>query len=126
MHRWLKHNVFEPIGRRRRRPVMGILAAFAFSGLCHEYLFLPVTRELLGWQFTFFGLHGLGAIAGAWLGRTFHAVSGRPFPRALAIALTFGFVLATAPMFIHCLDWVLDLHRDLGGWALKVFAHGNR
>ena len=38
IHRWLKRHVFEPIGRRRRRPALGILAAFALSGLLHEYL----------------------------------------------------------------------------------------
>src|SRR5262249_28501992 len=95
IHRWLKRHVFEPIGRRRRRPVLGILAVFAVSGLLHEYLILVVIPELLGWQFAFFGLHGLGAISGAWLGRRYQAIAGRRTPRPLAIAATLGFVLAT-------------------------------
>src|SRR5581483_11852986 len=33
IHRWLKRHVFEPIGRRGRRPATGILAVFALSGL---------------------------------------------------------------------------------------------
>jgi hypothetical protein len=122
IHRWLKRNIFEPIGRRGRRPVLGTLAVFAFSGLMHEYIFVSVARELLGWQLTFFGLHGLGAVAGAWLGRAFQAVAGRRVPRPLAVAATLGFVLATAPIFIHCLDRVLDFHRELGEWVLRTFA----
>src|SRR5207249_7594845 len=97
-----------------------ILAVFAVSGLLHEYVFLPVAPDLLGWQSTFFGLHGLGAIAGAGLGRGYQAIAGRRVPRPLAIAATLGFVLATAPIFIHCLDRVVDLHRVLGGWVLRT------
>jgi MBOAT, membrane-bound O-acyltransferase family len=120
IHRWLKRNIFEPIGRRRRMPVLGILAVFGFSGLVHEYLFLPFTYELLGWQFTFFSLHGLGAIGAAALGRAYHAISGSRVPRLIAILATLAFVLGTAPIFIHCLDRIFDLHRDLGGWVLRM------
>jgi hypothetical protein len=120
IHRWLKRNLFEPIGRRRRKPVLGILAVFGFSGLVHEYLFVPITDAVLGWQFAFFSLHGLAAIGGIGLGRACHAMIGRRVPRALAVAATLGFVLATAPIFIHCLDQVFDLHRDLGGRVLRT------
>ena len=68
IHRWLKRNIFEPVGRRKRMPALGILAVFGFSGLLHEYLFVPLTYDLLGWQLAFFSLHGLGAIGGAGLG----------------------------------------------------------
>jgi len=118
IHRWLKRHIFEPIARRRR-PALGILAVFVFSGLVHEYFFLPFAPELFGWQLTFFVLHGLGAIAGFRLGRTFQAVVGRRVPRPLAIATTLGFVLLTTPIFIHALDGVVDLHRDVGGWVLR-------
>jgi len=118
IHRWLKRHIFEPIARRRR-PALGILAVFAFSGLVHDYFFLPFAPDLFGWQLTFFVLHGLGAIAGFRLGRTFQAVAGRRVPRPLAIATTLGFVLLTAPIFIHTLDRVVDLHRDVGGWVLR-------
>jgi hypothetical protein len=120
IHRWLKRHVFEPIGRRRRRPVMGILAVFAVSGLLHEYLVVLAAPDLLGWQSAFFGLHGLGAIGGTWIGRRCQRLAGRRLPRPLAIAATLGFVLATAPLFIHCLDRFLDLHRDLGAWVLRT------
>ena len=118
IHRWLKRHIFEPIVRRRR-PVLGILAVFAFSGLLHEYFFVPFALDLLGWQLTFFVLHGLGAIAGFRLGRAFQAVAGHRVPRPLAIATTLGFVLVTAPIFIHPLDRVIDFHRDLGEWVLR-------
>jgi hypothetical protein len=120
IHRWLKKHIFEPIGRRRRRPVTAILAVFAVSGLLHECLMILLAPDLLGWQFTFFGLHGLGAIGGGGLGRMYQTITGNRVPRPLAIAATLGFVLATAPIFIHCLDRFGDLHRDLGGWVLRA------
>jgi hypothetical protein len=119
IHRWLKQHIFRPIGLRRRTPMLGILAVFATSGLLHEYLFLPVDREVLGWQFAFFSVHGLGAVASAGAGRAFARILGRRPPRVLAIAATLAFVLLTAPLFIHCLDRVLDLHRGLGAWILR-------
>jgi MBOAT, membrane-bound O-acyltransferase family len=126
IHRWLKHHVFEPIGLRRRRPVLGILAVFATSGLLHEYLFLPIDRSLLGWQLAFFLMHGLGAIASAGTGRVFRRISGRRTPRALTICATLVFVLLTAPLFIHCLDRVFDLHRGLGAWVLQTIESATR
>ena len=120
IHRWLKRNIFEPIGRRRRKPVLGILAVFAFSGLMHEYLFVPVASSCSA------GSSRSSACTGwerspepGWAG-AYRAVAGRRVPRPLAIAATLGFVLATAPIFIHCLDRVFDLHRDLGGWVLRT------
>jgi D-alanyl-lipoteichoic acid acyltransferase DltB (MBOAT superfamily) len=120
IHRWLKRNIFRPIVRRWHRPVMGILSVFGFSGLAHECLFIPVAPRILGWQLMYFGLHGQGAIAGVGFDRTFQAVTGRRVPRPLAIATTLGFVLVTSPLFIHCLDEIFDLHRDLGGWVLRM------
>ena len=118
IYRWLKRHVFEPIGRRRRRPALGILAVFAVSGLLHEFLFIVAVPEMIGRQFAFFGLHGLGALGGAWLGRQYRSIVGRRAPRALAIVATLGFVLLTAPIFIRCMDRIIDLHRDVGSWVL--------
>ena len=81
IHRWLKRHIFEPLARRRR-PTLGILAVFAFSGLMHGYFFLPFAPDLFGWQLAFFGVHGLGAIAGFRLGRAFQAPAGRHVPRS--------------------------------------------
>jgi hypothetical protein len=120
IHRWLKQHIFEPIGRRRRKPVLGVLAVFATSGLLHEYLFLPVDREVLGWQLAFFAVHGLGAVASVGAARAFRRVFGRRAPRGLAIGVTLAFVLLTAPLFIHCLDRVADLDAGLGAWVLRT------
>src|SRR5207302_8032 len=57
---------------------------------------------------------------GAGLGRGYRAIAGRRVQHPMAIAATLGFVLATAPIFIHCLDRVVDFHRDLGGWVLRT------
>jgi hypothetical protein len=120
IHRWLKQHIFPPIGLKPRRPILGILAVFTTSGLLHEYLFLTFDRSVLGWQLVFFGAHGLGAIAGAGFGRVFTRISGRRTPTKLAIAATVTFVLLSAPVFIHCLDRVFDLHRGLGAWVLRA------
>ncbi len=120
IHRWLKQHIFVPIGRRRRKPILGVLAVFGTSGLLHEYLFLPIDRSLLGLQVAFFLIHGLGAIAAVALGRAFARFTGHGVPRSLAIPLTLAFVFVTMPPFIHCLDQVLDLHRGLGAWVLKM------
>jgi hypothetical protein len=125
IHRWLKRTIFEPI-TRRRRPALALLAVFGFSGLVHDYLFLPAAPETFGWQLAFFGLHGLGAIAGFQLGRIFRAAAGRRVPRPVASACTLAFVLLTAPIFIHSLDRVIDLHRDVGRWVLRSLAESYR
>ena len=91
------------------------------SGLLHEYLFLPVDREVLGWQLGFFLLHGAGCDR-----RLGHraclqthvrsAASRAPWP----LQRPWFFVLLTVPLFIHCLDRVIDLHRGLGAWVLRM------
>ena len=124
IHRWLKHHVFEPIGWRGRHPILAILAVFAASGLFHEYLIVVARPELIGRQFAFFGLHGLGAVGGTWLGRRYRAIAGRRAQRALAIATTIGFVLLALPIFIGCLDHFIDLHRDVGSVVLSAVLPG--
>jgi hypothetical protein len=120
IHHWLKRNIFVPLGLRNRKPALAILTVFAYSGVAHEYLFVPVTTDLLGWQFAFFSLHGVAAISGHWLGRVYQKVMVRRVSRPIGVLATLGFVFATAPIFIHCLDRVLDLHRDLGAWVLRM------
>jgi hypothetical protein len=121
IHRWLKRHIFEPVGRRRRKPILGILAVFGTSGLLHEYLFLPIDLRLLGWQLGYFLVHGVGAILASLIGRRIEHIAGRRVPRPLAIAATLAFVLLTAPIFIHCLDRVADLHLGLGAWVVRTF-----
>jgi D-alanyl-lipoteichoic acid acyltransferase DltB (MBOAT superfamily) len=120
IHRWLKRNIFRPVIRRGRSPATAVLAVFAFSGAAHELLFLLALPELLGWQLAFFMLHGTGAIAAAGVGRAYQARARRRLPRSLAVASTIAFVLATTPVFLHCIDRLFDMHRDVGGLVLKV------
>jgi hypothetical protein len=120
IHRWLKRHIFRPVVRSGRSPATAVLAAFAFSGVGHELIFLPAAPELLGWQLAFFMLQGAGAIVGAGLGRAYQARVRRRLPRSIAVAATVAFVLATAPLFLHCIDRIFDLHRDVGGLVLNL------
>ena len=98
----------------------GILAVFLTNGLLHEYLFLPVDLTVLGWQLPSFSPTASEPFCRgdrAWI-RTNHRPP--PAPRPLAIMATAAFVLLTAPVFIHSLDRVADLHRGLGAWVLRI------
>jgi hypothetical protein len=120
IHRWLKRNIFRPVIRRERSPAAAVLAAFAFSGVGHELIFVPAAPDLLGWQLAFFMLHGVGALTGAGLGRAYRARAARRLPRAIGLAASVAFLLATTPVFVHCIDRLFDLHRDVGGLVLKL------
>ena len=61
MHRWLLENIYKPLGGRRN-PHLAVLAAFAVSGLLHEYLFAVTFRCVTGYVTAFFLLHGLAAV----------------------------------------------------------------
>ncbi len=119
IHRWLKRHVFEPIGRRGRRPALGILAVFALSGLLHEYLMVLAIPELIGAPVRILRVAWGG---GPWRRLAGPEVSdsrGASSPARLAIAATLAFVLATAPIFILCMDRFIDLHRDVGAGVLE-------
>jgi hypothetical protein len=120
IHRWLKRNIFRPVIGRGRSPATAVLASFAFSGVGHELIFVPAAPELLGWQLAFFMLHGAGSIAGSRLGRAYQGRAGRQLPRSIAVAATLAFLLTTAPLFLHCIDRIFDLHRDVGGLVLRA------
>jgi hypothetical protein len=120
IHRWLKRNIFDPVRRRGRSPATAVLAVFAFSGFAHELLFVPAALDLVGWQLAFFMIHGAGAILGAGIGRAYQARARRRIPRPIGVAATILFVLLTAPLFLHCLDRLFDLHRDVGGLVLRL------
>ena len=60
--------------------------------------------------------------AGASLGRAYHALRGPSILSPIAVAATLAFVLATTPVFLHCLNRVFDLHRDVGELVLKVIS----
>jgi hypothetical protein len=119
IHRWLKRNIFRPVVRGGRSSTTAVLAAFAFSGVGHELIFVPAAPDLAGWQLAFFMLHGAGAIAGAGLGRAYQRRTGRRPPRPIAVAGTIAFILAITPVFLHCVDRLVDLHRDVGGLIVQ-------
>jgi hypothetical protein len=75
---------------------------------------------LLGWQLAFFMLQGAGAIVGDRVGRVYRRRTGRRVPRPLAITVTVTFILATMPVFLRCVDRLVDLHRQVGQLVLDL------
>jgi hypothetical protein len=120
IHHWLKRNVFQPVLRSGRGPASAVLATFAFSGVAHELLFVPAAPDLLGWQLAFFMLHGAGAVTGERLDRVYRGGTGHRLPRRLRMAASVTFVLATMPVFLHCVDRLVDLHRHVGQLVLDL------
>jgi len=93
MYRWLLENVYKPLGGRRN-PHLAMFAAFAVSGLLHEYLFGVTLQRVTGYPTAFFLLHGLAAV----LTRRFKPTGLLAVP---AIVLTFAFnTLSTLLLFI--------------------------
>jgi hypothetical protein len=86
MYRWLLENVYKPLGGHRN-PKLAALAAFAVSGLLHEYLFAVTLQRVTGYVTAFFLLHGLAAV----LTRRF-----KPTGRLVLPAILFTFVFNTA------------------------------
>ena len=58
MYRWCLENVYKPAGGCRRPHVAG-LAAFAVSGLLHEYLYAVIFGRVTGYMLAFFLLQGV-------------------------------------------------------------------
>lgn len=98
---FLNHHVFTPLGGRRRLPI-GVLSAFAVSGICHEYLF-AVARGSLGWQMLFFLLQGCATL-----------LTLRIKPRGYAvpfwIAGTLAFNLASSLLLFRSFDSILPFY----------------
>jgi hypothetical protein len=89
--RFLREDFFKPVGGLRR-PVRGILAAFAFSATLHEYLSWLVTGRVYGYQLAYFALQGVAvAVTYRW----------RPQGAARSFAWfgTLAFEWATAILF---------------------------
>lgn len=61
MYRWLLENIYKPLGGHRN-PHLAMLAAFAVSGLLHEYLLGVTLQRVTGYPTAFFLLHGLAAV----------------------------------------------------------------
>jgi len=87
MYRWLLENIYKPLGGQRN-PHLATLAAFAVSGLLHEYLFAVTFRRVTGYVTAFFLLHGLATV----LTRRFKPAGWLVLP---AILFTFAFNTAS-------------------------------
>ena len=119
---WLRTNVFLAAGGRRHRS-RAILLVFIFSSVIHEYVFIVALgwRGILGWQTSFFMLHGLVAIGGLGAGR--HLIArGIHIPRSVKIALTFVFIYFSSLLFMHCMDALLIFHE--GGVGTRLLNWG--
>ncbi len=68
VHEWLYRNVFRTTGGRRA-PVRSILLVFLVSGIFHEAAFALATSRLTGYQFAFFMIQALAALASGRLER---------------------------------------------------------
>lgn len=118
-HHWLKQYVFRPFARRRR-PALGVLAVFAFSGVGHEYLILASVPEMFGRQLAFFMLNGFGCLLGARLERSHRDRTGRTVSAVTRSTLAVAFLVATSPLLFSSLDGLLHFHGAMGGWLLHV------
>lgn len=85
--RLLRRNCFEPLARRGA-PMLGVLLAFAVSGLLHFYLVLPAAGLVPAiWMGSFFAVHGILCLVEARLAvRRWPAVAGHAFVVAAFVA----------------------------------------
>ncbi len=93
MYRWLLENICKPAGGRRN-PCLATLAAFAVSGLLHEYLVGVSLRYVTGYITAFFLLQGTAAV----LTRRFKPAGWLVAP-ALVLTLAFN-TLSTVLLFV--------------------------
>jgi hypothetical protein len=109
---WRRHNrpaqqffledVFKPIGGIRR-PIRGTMATFLVSGLIHEYLFIISVGRVRGYQVAFFLIQGVAVVLTMGL-------QPRGWWRALGIASTITFNLATGTLFFASIDEVAPFY----------------
>ncbi len=85
--RLLRRNCFEPLARRGA-PMLGVLLAFAVSGLLHFYLVLPAAGLVPAiWMGSFFAVHGVLCLVETRLAvRRWPAVAGHAFVVAAFVA----------------------------------------
>jgi hypothetical protein len=99
---WLDEYAFKAAGGFAH-PVRATLAAFAVSGLVHEYVFGIAAWRVQGWQALFFMVQGLAAV-----------MTLRVRPRGLAAVFwtagTLAFTLLTALIFFKSVDMVLPFY----------------
>jgi hypothetical protein len=99
---FLREHVVGPAGGMRR-PVRAVLAAFAVSGLFHEYVFGIAAGRVQGWQMLFFMLHGCATVATMRL-----RPRGNVVP--LYVAGTVAFSLAASVIFFRSVAAVVPFY----------------
>jgi len=110
MYRWLLENVYKPLGGRRR-PLLAALAAFAVSGLLHEFQFAVTFRRVTGYPTAFFLLQGLATV----LTRRFKPTGWLVLPAAL---FTFAFNTASTVLLLIPVSDQLPLYvNEVPKWA---------
>jgi hypothetical protein len=106
MYRWLLENIYKPLGGRRN-PQVAALAAFAVSGLLHEYFFAVTFRRVTGYVTAFFLLHGLAVV----LTRRFKPTGWLVLPAAIA---TFVFNIASTLLLLLPINEYIPLYAHRG------------
>ncbi len=110
MYRWLLENIYKPMGGRRH-PMLATMAAFAVSGLFHEYIFGVALQHVTGYPTAFFLLQGLATV----LTRRFKPTGWVRLP---AILLTLAFMTAsTILLFIPVGDQLPFYVNEVPKWA---------
>lgn len=114
VNEFLYADVFGPLDGRHH-PVRGTLAAFAVSGLIHEYLFSLAVGRVQGLQLAFFLLQGLAVAL------TFRVRPSRRWTPAW-IAGTLTFNLLTSVLFFLSVNEIVPIYSHLpeGLWMLTA------
>lgn len=103
VHEWLYRNVYCPCGGRRR-PWVGMLAAFGVSAVFHEIMFAIATSRLTGFQFAFFIGQAPGCILTSRLAN--RARGGRVIDKCIAHIATITWFYFSSVLFFHGVDLV--------------------
>jgi hypothetical protein len=94
--------VFLPLGGTRR-PLLAVVAVFAWSALAHEYLVVVSVGHTSGHMSAFFGLHCLATLANGLR-------PGLVASRGLAIGLHWIWLGVTSPLFFAPIKVVFPAH----------------
>jgi hypothetical protein len=106
IHHWLYQYVFLPCGGRRRA-VVSVLAAFAFSGIQHEVLAFVSTGRITGHQTAFFAISAAGVLASPMLEAIArHGIAAEVFIRLLTLV----FLGSSAAFMFVTIDMVTPLY----------------
>jgi hypothetical protein len=99
---WLGENFFRPLARRGR-PALGVLAAFAVSGVVHAYItFVAIGAVMAAWMMGFFLLQGILVLVESVAGTT-------RWKATPSHVWTLTWMVAASPMFTEPLLRVLGV-----------------